>query len=93
MNKIFLKPGKEKAVVRHHPWIFSGAIDTVMGDPDNGSSVQVFDSKKNFLGTGAFSPYSQIRVRMWSFDNEEIDQTFFENRIDVSIKRRLYLMK
>jgi len=54
MNKIFLKPGKEKAVVRHHPWIFSGAIDTVMGDPENGSSVQVFDSKKNFLGTGAF---------------------------------------
>lgn len=93
MNRIFLKPGKEKAVIRHHPWIFSGAIDTVVGDPENGSSVQVFDSKKNFLGIGAFSSYSQIRVRMWSFDNEEIDQAFFEKRIDVSIKRRSHLIK
>jgi len=78
MNKIILKPGKEKAAIRHHPWIFSGAIETVLGDPENGSSVHIFDSKKNFLGIGAFSPYSQIRVRMWSFENEEIDQTFFE---------------
>lgn len=93
MNKIILKPGKEKAVLRRHPWIFSGAIDAVMGDPENGSSVQVFDSNKNFLGIGAFSPYSQIRVRMWSFENEEINQSFFEKRIDLSIKRRSYLMK
>lgn len=93
MNRIFLKPGKEKAVVRHHPWIFSGAIDSVMGDPENGSSVLVFDSKKNFLGIGAFSPYSQIRVRMWSFENEGIDQNFFEKRIEISINRRSHLMK
>lgn len=92
MNKIFLKPGKEKAVLRHHPWIFSGAIDSVIGDPENGSSVQVFDSKKNFLGIGAFSPSSQIRVRLWSFENEEIDQKFFEKRIEVSIKRRSHLI-
>jgi 23S rRNA (cytosine1962-C5)-methyltransferase len=67
MNKIILKAGKEKVVYRRHPWIFSGAIDSVIGDPENGSSVQVFDSNNNFLVICAFSPYSQIRVRMWTF--------------------------
>lgn len=93
MNKIILKAGKEKVVYRRHPWIFSGAIDSVIGDPENGSSVQVFDSNNNFLGIGAFSPYSQIRVRMWTFENEKIDQEFFEKRIDRSIKRRSYVME
>lgn len=93
MNKIILKSGKEKAVLRHHPWIFSGAIATVSGDPENGSSVQVFDSKNNLLGIGAFSPYSQIRVRMWTFGHEDINQEFFEKRIDRAIKRRSYLME
>lgn len=92
MNRIILKPGKEKAVLRHHPWIFSGAIDNVVGDPDNGAVVEVFDSKKKLLGYGAFSPYSKIRVRMWTFEDEEINQEFFEEKIDRSIKRRSYLM-
>lgn len=92
MNKVILKAGKEKAVNRHHPWIFSGAIDIVIGNPENGSAVQVVDLKGNFLGIGAFSPYSQIRVRMWTFENEVIDQIFFEKRMDQSIKRRSYLM-
>ncbi len=92
MNKVILKAGKEKIVNRHHPWIFSGAIDSVIGDPENGSQVHIIGSNGNFFGIGAFSPYSQIRVRMWTFENEKIDQEFFDKRIDRSIKRRSYLM-
>ena len=91
MNQVILKPGKEKALLRKHPWIFSGAIESVTGNPENGSSVYVLDNKKNLLGIGAYSPNSQIRVRMWSFENEHIDEHFFENRITASIKRRTFL--
>jgi 23S rRNA (cytosine1962-C5)-methyltransferase len=91
MNKIFLKPGKEKALLRRHPWIFSGAVDYVEGDPENGSTVQVCDSKKNFIGIGAYSKSSLIRVRMWTFQDENIDFDFFRSRIEQSInKRRLF---
>jgi len=88
MNHIILKPGKEKAVIRKHPWIFSGAIEKVIGNPDNGTTVKVFDSNKKFLGVGAYSAFSQIRVRMWAFDDVEIDHEFFEQRIKDSIFRR-----
>jgi len=91
MNQVILKPGKEKALLRKHPWIFSGAIDKVTGDPDNGSSIQVLDHNRNLLGIGAYSPNSQIRVRMWTFGNEEIDETFFENKISAAIDRRSFL--
>lgn len=88
MNKIVLKPGKVKAVLRKHPWIFSGAIQSVSGTPENGSLVHVFDSSNKFLGIGSYSTYSQIKVRMWSNENESINQEFFERRIKESIKRR-----
>jgi len=80
MNKIFLKPGKDKAVLRHHPWIFSGAINSVEGIPENGSSVEVFGSDNTFLGIGAYSQYSQIRVRMWTFEKEEMN--IFSNQTE-----------
>ncbi len=88
MNKVILKPGKEKSVERKHPWIFSGAIDSVNGFPENGGNVEILDSKRKFLGIGAFSPISQIRVRFWSFEDEEINQSFFEGRIKAAIARR-----
>lgn len=88
MNKVILKEGKEKAVQRRHPWIFSGAINSISGNPTSGSLVKVFSSKNEFLGVGSFSPLSQIRIRMWSIDDEDINQEFFFHRILASIKKR-----
>jgi 23S rRNA (cytosine1962-C5)-methyltransferase len=88
MIKVLLKPGKDKAVLRHHPWIFSGAIQSVDGNPENGSSVEVYGSDQKLLGIGAYSQFSQIRVRMWTFMKEDINYDFFHQRISSSIKRR-----
>ncbi|MGB1299042.1 MAG: 23S rRNA (cytosine(1962)-C(5))-methyltransferase RlmI, partial [Psychrobium sp.] len=63
---IILKPGREKALNRRHPWIFSMAIKAVKGKPQLGETVDVLDAKGNWLACGAFSPDSQIRVRIWS---------------------------
>jgi len=89
MNEIFLKTGKEKAILRRHPWIFSGAIESITGNPENGSLVRVYSKKNEFLGVGSYSPHSQIRIRMWSFADEEINYDFFNRKISDAIKKRL----
>ncbi|MFZ1292498.1 MAG: class I SAM-dependent methyltransferase [Melioribacteraceae bacterium] len=89
MNKIILKPGREKSLLRKHPWVFSGAIEKVLGNPQNGETVEVFSSKNIWLGRGAFSIQSQIRVRIWTFNqSENIDKIFFEKRITNAIELR-----
>ena len=76
MKSIRLKPGKEKSLLRRHPWVFDGAIAT--GSADAGETVRVESSGGQFLGCAAYSPQSKIRARVWSFDEaQRIDATFF----------------
>ena len=67
MNAVTLRPGREKSVLRRHPWIFSGAVAAVEGDPAPGAAVVVRSSRGEPLGTGFWSPASALRVRMVSF--------------------------
>jgi 23S rRNA (cytosine1962-C5)-methyltransferase len=86
---IILKPGREKSIRLRHPWLFSGAVDRVFDDPAPGETVQVLSSSDEPLGWAAFSPASQIRARMWSFDAEAmIDENFFRERITQALARR-----
>lgn len=70
--KIRLKPGREKSLLRRHPWVFSGAIDKLYGSPASGDTVQVRASDGRFLAWAAWSPQSQIRARVWSFEEPEL---------------------
>jgi len=89
MVTLTLKKGREKAVLRHHPWIFSGAVQSLSGEPLPGETVAVRDSGGNFLAWGAYSPKSQIRARIWSWDQDQsIDPVFFEERIRTAINLR-----
>ena len=82
MASVTLKKSAESFIKRKHPWIFSGAIEKVEGSPSNGETVQIFTSNKTLIGSGSFSPVSQIRVRVWSFNPDEIiDPDFFRNKI------------
>lgn len=83
MPSVYLKKSADKFIKRKHPWIFSGAIEKIDGNPSNGETVQIFTSDKKLIGLGNFSPSSQIRIRVWSFNPEEkIDADFFRNKID-----------
>jgi 23S rRNA (cytosine1962-C5)-methyltransferase len=76
MKTIRLRAGKERSLLRRHPWIFESAI--ARGSADAGETVRVESDQGQFLGWGAFSPASKIRVRIWSFDEtERIDASFF----------------
>ena len=77
-----LKQGREKSILRGHPWIFSGALKKLSGK--TGDTVRVVDSEGNFLAWGACSPDSAIPVKIWSFGNEaeKIDTSFFERKLE-----------
>lgn len=88
MSVIILKPGREKSLLRRHPWVFSGAILRVDGDPDSGATLDLLSSKGDFLGRGAYSPASQIRARVWTFADEAINADFFRRRIRAALAAR-----
>ena len=91
MPTIRLKKGREKSLLNRHPWVFSGAIDAISGQIDPGQTVDVVSVNGTWLAKGAFSPHSQIAVRIWSFDQEEeIAIGFFRSRISrASLARTL----
>jgi len=89
LPSITLKKSRDKILERKHPWIFSGALEKVDGNPSNGETVQIFTSEKKLVGFGSFSPSSQIRVRVWSFNLEEkIDSDFFKKKISMAASLR-----
>jgi len=91
--RISLNVGREKSLLRKHPWIFSKAVNKIKGKPMLGDTVDVLDSKGNWLAKGAYSPESQIRIRVWSFiENQEIDRDFFFNKLkNAQVRRDWYI--
>jgi len=82
-NKIKIKKGKEKAFINRHPWVFSGAIQS-LEDPQNGEIVEVIDFKENILGYGFYSYKSQISCRIFHFTKERVTNfpdSFFKEKI------------
>ena len=86
---VYLQPGREKSLKRKHPWIFSKAIKKVKGKPALGDTVKVYSNDGQYLATAAYSPDSQIRARIWSFDeSEQIDKAFFVKRFSRALDAR-----
>jgi 23S rRNA (cytosine1962-C5)-methyltransferase len=85
--RVHLKPGREKAVLEGHPWIFSGAVARAEG-PADAPLAQVFDARGRLLGLGFHSPLSQIRVRMLGAEVEAADRSFFADRLAEAVGLR-----
>ena len=91
---VILQEGREKSLKRHHPWVFDGAVATVKGRCRSGDTVDVVAADGSWLGRGAYSPSSQIRVRIWTFNQQEvIDNAFFLRRIEQAWQLRQRLMQ
>jgi len=89
MADLVLKPGREKSLLRRHPWIFSGAVHHMDGSPAPGETVSLLSSKGDFLARAAYSPSSQIRARAWTFDQSaKVDADFFRRRIRAAVQAR-----
>ncbi len=88
-GSVFLKPGKERSLLRRHPWVYAGAIAQVRGAPVGGDLVAVHGADKRFLAWAAWSPESAIRLRCWSFrEADRIDETWLADRVGAAVARR-----
>jgi 23S rRNA (cytosine1962-C5)-methyltransferase len=88
MPSVILNQGREKSLLRRHPWIFSGAIHHIEGEPASGETVDLLSSNRQFLARASYSPHSQIRARVWTFADEPVDQEFFRKRIRAALAMR-----
>jgi 23S rRNA (cytosine1962-C5)-methyltransferase len=89
MSTLHLKSGRDRSLQRRHPWVFSGAVRAVEGDPVSGATVTVLNARGEALGLAAWSPRSQIQARMWTFDpHEEIGPDFFRARVADAVAAR-----
>ena len=91
-SKLILKKGREKAVLNHHPWLFSGSVQEIIGTPVNGDIIQVCDSKHNYIGTGFINPGKSLTVRFLIFEDSPINRAFWENRIERALGFRKNLI-
>ncbi len=90
--QVILKKGREKSVLNKHPWIFSGAISRLEGNPQNGDVVDVWNSRARFVARGIYNEKSQIRVRLLTWNpNDPIDESFWRRRISRAVAGRLAL--
>ena len=86
---VVLKPGRERSLKRRHPWVFSGAIERVLGVPQPGDTVRIQGASGNVVALAAYSPASQIRARVWSFQPDEpVDAAFFRRRLERALSLR-----
>lgn len=92
MANLVLKAGKERSFIRRHPWVYATAIAKLQGSATAGDTVEVVSSNGDWLARAAYSPNSQLRARVWTFNQEErVDRDFFQQRLTAAFARRNYL--
>jgi 23S rRNA (cytosine1962-C5)-methyltransferase len=89
MSRLLLNPGRERSLLRRHPWIFSGSVERVVGDPQPGDTVEVFSAGGDWLARAAYSPQSQIAARVWTFEpGEAVSPDFLRGRLQRALHAR-----
>lgn len=84
-----LKPGREKSLLRLHPWVFSGGVDKVRGSASAGDTIAIRAADGRFLAWAAYSPASPIRAKVWSFDERAVpDESLMRSRVAAAVARR-----
>lgn len=87
--QLILKPERERSLERRHPWVFSGAVADLRGDPQPGATIDVLSSGGIFLAQAAYSPLSQIRARVWTWNQDDlIDAAFLRARVQAALESR-----
>jgi len=89
LPKVVLKPRRAQPFFSRHPWVFSGAIARVEGDPQPAAEVALVTEHGEFVARGLFNPASNIQVRLYSWDApQELDEAFWSQRLDEAIRLR-----
>ena len=93
MIDVVLKKGKEKAVLHRHPWVFSGAVERVVGKPANGDIVRLMDAKGTFMAYGFYNDQSRVALRLLEWDeNTEVSESWFREKVAAAVASRTDLL-
>ncbi|HMR20136.1 MAG TPA: class I SAM-dependent methyltransferase, partial [Sphingobacterium sp.] len=93
MNKIILHKGKDKAAWQLHPWVFSGAIKQIKGQPENGEIVSIFNTDQEFIAYGVYNARSRVAVRLLEWDpDKQIDEQWWRTRVRKAVDNRKHLL-
>src|SRR5512137_2308982 len=87
-SMIVLKPGKERRLIGGHCWVYSGEIAQISEEAKDGDAVEIRDQRKRLLGSGLLNTTSQITVRRFTAQKEELDKDFFRRRLEAAIAYR-----
>lgn len=87
MIKVFLRKGKEASLERFHPWVFSGAVAKMTGEPEEGEVVEVYTASGEFIAIGHYQ-IGSIAVRVLSFEKRAIDKAFIVERLTAAYNMR-----
>ena len=91
---VTLHKGRERSIIKRHPWIFSSAIASVHGNPQSGDTVEILTQDGQWVARGAYSPQSKIRIRIWTYSERiEVGEEFFQNRLERAIGKRSNLLE
>ena len=91
---VTLHAGRERSVIKRHPWIFASAIASVHGDPEPGDTVEILTQDGQWVARGAYSPQSKIRIRIWTHDEQiEVGEELLQRRLDQAIGKRSSLLE
>jgi 23S rRNA (cytosine1962-C5)-methyltransferase len=94
MVEVFLKKGKEKAVLQRHPWVFSGAIERVKGKPANGDIVKLLDAQSRFMAYGFYNDQSRVALRLLEWDESvAVDDNWFRKKVAIAVESRNYVLQ
>ncbi|MFD1258023.1 class I SAM-dependent rRNA methyltransferase [Mucilaginibacter terrae] len=94
MFEVFLKKGKEKAVLQRHPWVFSGAIERVKGKPANGDMVKLLDAQNRFMAYGFYNDQSRVALRLLEWDETvTVDDSWFRQKVATAVESRNYVLQ
>lgn len=88
MTKIYLKKNREKLPLNHHPWIFSGAVQSVDGCPAPGQIVSVYSAENRFIAMGHYNPSSKIIMRLLEWNDIPVDETWYRVKIEKALQLR-----
>ena len=89
LPRVVLKPRRARPFYGQHPWVFAGAIGAVSGEPADGTTVDVVSHTGNFVARGLYNSKSKIRVRLYSWSqDEELDAPFFKSKLESAIRLR-----
>src|SRR5580704_3340148 len=89
MIDVILKKGKEKAVLHHHPWVFSGAIERVKGKAENGDIVRLLNAKGDFMAYGFYNDQSRVALRLLEWDEAvEVNERWFREKVAAAVAYR-----